>query len=93
MIGWLARMALLRILPRKLLPILTVVEVARFLRSANRQRAANASGRAGQPGVGGGGRPVAPPGARVVGSSGPLPNGYGDRPPSADDGGHARVGE
>ena len=43
MIGWLARMALLRVLPAKLVPILTVLEVARFLRSARNQQRAKAA--------------------------------------------------
>ena len=43
MIGWLARMALLRVLPAKLVPILTVIEVARFLRSARNQQRARAA--------------------------------------------------
>ena len=40
MLGWLARVALLRVLPRRLVPILTAIEVFRFLRSARRRNAA-----------------------------------------------------
>ncbi|HEY3523087.1 MAG TPA: hypothetical protein VGK63_05250 [Candidatus Limnocylindrales bacterium] len=39
MIRWLARFMLLRVLPRRLVPLLTVVEVAQLLRAARRQRA------------------------------------------------------
>jgi hypothetical protein len=35
------RFLLLRVLPRRLLPILTLVEVAQLLRAARRQRAAS----------------------------------------------------
>ena len=40
MIRWLGRVLLLRVLPRRLLPVLTVVEVAQLLRAARRQRRA-----------------------------------------------------
>ena len=36
MIGTLARLALLKFLPRRLVPVLTVIEIARFLRSRRR---------------------------------------------------------
>ena len=86
MLGWLARMFLLRILPRKLLPVLTAIEVFRFLRSAQRKRAAGGAPMTG-PGPGSGTR-TGPeswngPGPRVVGSSGPEP---------VADAGGARVG-
>jgi hypothetical protein len=33
MLGWLARIVLLRVLPRRLLPVLTAVELFRLIRS------------------------------------------------------------
>ena len=66
MIGWLARMALLRVLPRKLVPILTVIEVARFLRSAQNRRRARAVKQA---------EAEARTRALWVGGSGPAANG------------------
>jgi len=38
MIGWIARVLLLRVLPRKLVPIITVIEVARLLWSMRERR-------------------------------------------------------
>ncbi|HEX5014939.1 MAG TPA: hypothetical protein VFV72_12365 [Candidatus Limnocylindrales bacterium] len=38
MIGWLARVLLFRILPRKLVPIITVIEIGRMLVSMRRRR-------------------------------------------------------
>lgn len=38
MIRWLARFLLLRVLPRRLLPILTVIEVIRFVRRLRGER-------------------------------------------------------
>ena len=38
MLRWIARFFFLRFLPRRLLPILTVVEIVRMARSLNRQR-------------------------------------------------------
>ncbi|HEU4919508.1 MAG TPA: hypothetical protein VFT20_07180 [Candidatus Limnocylindrales bacterium] len=40
MFGWLARIALLRILPRRLLPVLTAVELFRLFRSRRARGAA-----------------------------------------------------
>jgi hypothetical protein len=39
---WLVRVLLLRVLPRRLVPILTVIEVVQFARSLRRRRAAAA---------------------------------------------------
>jgi hypothetical protein len=64
MIGWLARMALLRVLPAKLVPILTVLEVARFLRGARNKQRARAAEQA---------EADALRRARWVGASGPAP--------------------
>jgi len=80
MLRWLGKMLLFRILPRKLLPILTVIEVARFLRNARNPDSAT---RPVEPSAGGvrptravpGGLPWARPqdsrAQRVVGTSGP----------------------
>jgi hypothetical protein len=38
MLRWIARFVFLRFLPRRLLPILTVVEIIRMARSLNRRR-------------------------------------------------------
>jgi hypothetical protein len=38
MIGWLARFFLLKFLPRRILPILTLIEIVRLYRSFRRQR-------------------------------------------------------
>jgi hypothetical protein len=40
MIRWLARALLFRVLPRRLLPILTVIEIARFVRGLRRPKTA-----------------------------------------------------
>jgi hypothetical protein len=40
MLRWLARFALLRFLPRRLLPILTVIELVRLARGLRRPRVA-----------------------------------------------------
>jgi hypothetical protein len=38
MFGWIARVFLFRILPRKLVPIITVIEIGRMLLSMRRHR-------------------------------------------------------
>lgn len=38
MFGWIARVFLFRILPRKLVPIITVIEIGRMLLSMRRRR-------------------------------------------------------
>jgi hypothetical protein len=38
MFGWIARVLLFRVLPRKLVPIITVIEVARLLWSMRQRR-------------------------------------------------------
>jgi uncharacterized SAM-binding protein YcdF (DUF218 family) len=38
MIGWIARALLFRVLPRKLVPIITVVEIGRMLLAMRRRR-------------------------------------------------------
>jgi hypothetical protein len=38
MIGWAARFLLLRVLPRRLVPILTVIELVRLARGLRRRR-------------------------------------------------------
>lgn len=45
MLRWLTRLMLFRILPHRLLPVLTLIEVVRMLRGArNQRRAADAEG-------------------------------------------------
>ena len=38
MLGWLGKMFLFRILPRKILPVLAVIEIFRMLRGSRNQR-------------------------------------------------------
>ena len=38
MIGWLARVLLFKVLPRKLVPIITVIEIGRMLLAMRRRR-------------------------------------------------------
>jgi hypothetical protein len=45
MLRWAGRFLLFRVLPRRLLPILTVVEVVQLLRAARRQRGGTAGRR------------------------------------------------
>lgn len=92
MLSWLGKTLLFRILPRRLLPILTAIEVVRFLRNARRPRALTGSdsrqpvsgsrARAGRAVPGGLGLPSMRPAKReprVVGASGPdAPAARGD---------------
>ncbi len=41
MLGWLVRVLLLRILPRRLVPLLTVIEAARLIHGWTRRRGAS----------------------------------------------------
>jgi hypothetical protein len=38
MVRWLARVLLLKVLPKRLVPVLTVIEIARLARSVNKRR-------------------------------------------------------
>lgn len=70
MLRWLGKTLLFRILPRRLLPILTAIEVVRFLRNARNPRRATDPRALGAPG-GLDGRPTGTRAGRAV------PGGFG----------------
>ena len=65
MLRWLGKTLLFRILPRKLLPILTAIEVVRFIRNARNPRTGSDPRLLGSQGGAGGG-PTATRGGRAV---------------------------
>jgi hypothetical protein len=63
MVRWLARILLLKVLPKRLVPILTVVEIARLARSVSKRRRGIAVN---EPSASRTARPPRPPGSGNV---------------------------
>jgi hypothetical protein len=61
MLSWIARFLFLRFLPRRLVPVLTLIEILRIARSLNRQRRRLAVNAPGSPRAA---PPPRPPGSR-----------------------------